>query len=162
MARSRRRRRDRDFPDQRLDDSGDAAFPGVARLASFGHANRKLAGVLESVRGLRHLLAIADATSAKLVSDFTDVAGGPNYMIEASEGTTEMPSLVAVMELQAALRRISEAAGARVEELLAGGESGPLKVELELFQDPEPEVGARDWSPRAVPKAVSEKGGTRA
>ncbi|GMV15901.1 MAG: hypothetical protein AMXMBFR56_41250 [Polyangiaceae bacterium] len=118
--------------------------------------------MLESVRGLRHLLAIADATSAKLVSDFTDVAGGPNYMIEASEGTTEMPSLVAVMELQAALRRISEAAGARVEELLAGGESGPLKVELELFQDPEPEVGARDWSPRAVPKAVSEKGGTRA
>ncbi len=162
MARTRRRRRDGDPANQRLDDSGDPGFPDVARPAPAGHANRNLAVVLESVRGLRHLLAIADATSAKLVSDFTNAAGGPSYMIETSEGTTEIPSLVAVMELQAALRRISEAAGARVEELLAGAESGPLTVELELFQDPEREDAAHDWSPRAVPKAVSEKGGTRA
>lgn len=162
MARSRRRRRDRDFPDPRLDGSGDAGFADVARPAPACPANRKLAVVVESVRGLRHLLAIVDATSTRLVSDFTDAAGGPNYMIEASEGTTEMPSLVAVMELQAALRRISEAAGARIEELLAGAESGPLKVDLELFHDPEPEDAAHDWSPRAVPKAVSEKGGKRA
>ncbi len=128
-----------------------AGFSRVAPVAT----KRALATAVNQLRDARHLGALAEAMAGHIIANFTDAAGGgTKYLIETSEGTTEVPSVTAVLELRALLVQVADVARARIDQLLVGGPDavGPIKLEHELFAADEDTDEAQDWSARAVPK----------